>query len=139
MLKPNNNLLIFFLCVLLSLQSTFPVFYRILFVLGSVGACADILFSWWYFRHKKLFCIGCGDQVESKGDHFEKNCSVCQQHYWTCDNTDDLSEPNRSQDHEEITCSICKKIYRVCEKTDTGESVGTALHGEGKCGKISKM
>ena len=68
--------MIFFLFVLLSLQGTFPVFYRILFILGSVAA-ADTLLGWWYFRHKKVLCIGCGDQVESKGDHFEESCPVC--------------------------------------------------------------
>ncbi len=133
MLKPTNNLLIFLLFVLLSVQGTFPVFYRILFILGSVGAAADTVLSWWYFRHKKVLCVGCGDQVESNGDHFQKSCSVCKEHYWTCDDTDNLSEPNRAKDHEEVTCSICKEKYKKCAKTEAGESVGTALHGEGKC------
>ena len=78
-------------------------------------------------------CIKCEEEMENKGDHFCKSCDTCKKHYWTCSNTDNLSEPHRSEDHEEITCSICEKKYMECAKTENGESVGTALHGEGKC------
>ncbi len=127
--------LLFTLCFALS--TLLPVFIPNQEAEAVVGEGAILRILDWIvarqFPDKKPTCIKCEDEMENKGDHFCKSCDTCKQHYWTCSNTDNLSEPNRAEDHAEVTCSICKEKYKKCAKTEAGKSVGTALHGKGKC------
>jgi len=133
MFKSTNNLWLFLLFVILSAQDAFNLFYRILFVVGAIGIATDSVLTWWYHRPRKIFCIKCEEEIGSKDDHFVKKCTGCYKRYWTCRNTENLSEGERARDHKKVTCSICQKKYYKCAKVETSELVGDALHGEGKC------
>ncbi len=56
--------------------------------------------------------------MEDKGDHFEKSCVECKEHYWTCKDTDDLREGESAKDHKEVACTFCNKnIISVLRQT----------------------